>query len=155
LDLDPTTVFDTFSGNSDGLNAVLEERWNLLEQGAKVSEAELNSLGKNAKDYQAFYNEPRKIRFDQKWVQTFNTTADEKKRYGEEKTGMGCLMAKNLIAANAGTHFVYIYGGDNWDHHGKMLDHSARNNLYVAANAFDKALSALLEDLSKMPGAQA
>jgi uncharacterized protein (DUF1501 family) len=154
LDLDPTTVFETFSGNNDGLNSVLEERWRLLEQFAKVSEAERNSLGKNAADYQSFYNEARKLRFDPKWVQTFKTNADEKKRYGEDKLGMGCIMARNLIAADAGTHFVYIYGGDNWDHHGKMLDHSARNNLYVQANSLDKALSSLLEDLSKMPGSK-
>jgi len=154
LDLDPTTVFETFSGNSDGLNAVLEERWRLLEQFAKVSQAERDSLGKNAADYQSFYNEARKLRFDPKWIETFKTTPEEKKRYGEDKLGMGCIMAKNLIAANAGTHFVYVYGGDIWDHHGKMLDRTGRNNLYVTANGFDTALSSLLEDLSTMRGAE-
>jgi len=155
LDLDPTTVFETFSGGNDGLNAVLEERWRLLEQFAKVSQAERESLGKNAADYQSFYEEARRLRFDPKWVATFKTSPEEKKRYGEDKLGMGCLMAKNLLAANAGTHFVYVYGGDIWDHHGKMLDRSGRNNLYVTAGGLDTALSSLLEDLAKLPGAEA
>jgi hypothetical protein len=154
LDLDSTTVFDTFSGSNDGLNALLEERWRLLESFAKVSETERDSLGKNAADYQSFYNEARNLRFDPKWVQTFKTAAEEKKRYGEDKLGLACLMAKNLIAANAGTHFVYIYGGDIWDHHGKMLDRSGRNNLYVTSAGLDNALSSLLEDLSSAPGSQ-
>jgi len=155
LDLDPTTVFDTFSGGNDGLNAVLEERWRLLEQFAQVSKAERDSLGKNAADYQTFYEEARKLRFDPKWVQTFKTSPEEKKRYGDDKLGMGCIMAKNLLAANSGTHFVYIYGGDIWDHHGKMLDRSGRNNLYVTSAGLDNALSSLLEDLAKLPGSEA
>ena len=134
---------------------LLEERWRLLEQFAKVSQAERESLGKNAADYQSFYEEARRLRFDPKWVATFKTSPEEKKRYGEDKLGMGCLMAKNLLAANAGTHFVYVYGGDIWDHHGKMLDRSGRNNLYVTAGGLDTALSSLLEDLGKLPGAEA
>jgi uncharacterized protein (DUF1501 family) len=126
----------------------------LLERLTKASEAERASLGKNAADYQTFYNEARKLRFDPKWVEVFKTSKEEKTRYGEDKLGMGCLMAKNLIAADAGTHFVYVYGGDIWDHHGGMFDRGSRNNLYVTSIGFDKAMSSLLEDLSKMPGSK-
>jgi uncharacterized protein DUF1501 len=157
LDLDPTTVFETFSGDSgksDGLNAVLEERWRLLSQFANVSEPERNSLGQNAADYEVFYEDARKLRFEPRWIETFKATPEEKKRYGEVKTGLGCLMARNLIAADAGTHFVYVHSGEYWDHHGNMLDHNNKKGLYSDAVVLDRALSALLEDLSKMPGSQ-
>jgi hypothetical protein len=152
LDLDPTTVFDAFSGNNEGLTNLLEERWRLLEQLTKVSERERASLGKNAADYKSFYDNARKLRFDPKWAAAFKTTDDEKNRYGKGKTGLGCLMARNLIAADAGTHFVYVYNGEDWDHHNNMLDRSARNNLYVNSGVLDQALSALLEDLAGMKG---
>lgn len=154
LDLDPTTVFDSFSGNSDGLNQLLEERWNLLEQFTKVSEAERKSLGKNAADYGAFYKEARRLQSDPRWISVFKTTPEEKKRYGEDEFGMGCILARNLVAADAGCHFVYVYDGDKWDHHSYIFDPSRAINHYYTCNRLDKGLTALLEDLSKTPGSQ-
>jgi hypothetical protein len=154
LDLDPTTVFEAFAGNNEGLNSVMMERWRLFEELAKVSEKERNSLGKNAADYKAFYDNARQLRFDPKWAAAFRTSEEEQKRYGKGKTGMGCLMARNLIAADAGTRFVYVYNGEDWDHHNNMFDRNARNNLYVTSNILDQALSSLLQDLATMPGSQ-
>jgi hypothetical protein len=157
FDLDPISIFETFSVANEVVNQRLEQRWRLLEQYMKISEGERKSLGKNAADYQAFYQEARKLRSDPKWIQAFTTTPEEKKRYGENKTGLGCIVAKNLIAANAGTRFVYVYTDANsdFDCHHDMFDRKAKSNIYVAGNTLDKALSSLLEDLSKLPGTEA
>ena len=155
LDLDPTTVFDSFSGSTEGLDQVLEERWRLLEAFSAVSDAERSSLGKNAADYRTFYKDARRLQGDERWTGVFKTTPDEKKRYGEDEFGLGCVLAKNLIAADAGTHFVYIYDGDKWDHHSYIFDRSRAVNHYYTCNRLDKGLTSLLEDLAALPGSQA
>ena len=152
LDLDPTTVFDSFGGNTEGLSQLLEERWKLLEQFATVSDAERKSLGKNASDYRAFYDSARKLQDDERWHKVFVTSDAEKKRFGEDEFGMGCILAKNILKADAGTHFVYIYDGDKWDHHSYIFDRSRGSNHYYTCNRLDKGLTALLEDLIATPG---
>jgi hypothetical protein len=154
LDLDPTVVFDSFGGSTEGLNQLLEERWRLLEEFAKVSDAERKSLGKAASDYKSFYNDARKLQYDPRWHAIFKTNDDEKKRYGEDEFGMGCILARNVLAADAGCHFVYIYDGDKWDHHSYIFDRSRSSNHYYTCARLDKGLTALIEDLTAKPGSQ-
>lgn len=152
LDLDPTTVFDSFAGDTSGLDQLLDERWKLLESFAKVSDAERASLGKKASDYKSFYEDARRLQFDPRWHALFKATGDEKKRYGEDEFGLGCILARNIVAADAGTHFVYIYDGDKWDHHSYIFDRSRTLNHYYTCARLDKGVTALLEDLATMPG---
>jgi hypothetical protein len=154
LDLDPTVVFDAFGGNTQGVTQVLEERWRLLEEWANVSAAERSSLGKAASDYRSFYEEARRLQYDPRWYKLFQTTEDEKKLYGEDEFGLGCILAKNIFAADAGCHFVYIYDGNRWDHHSDIFTPGRPINHYYTCNRLDKGLTALLGDLSKMPGSQ-
>ena len=57
LDLDPLTVFEAFSGNTDGVNKVLEERWNMLSDIAEASASERAAIGQVTSDYRAYYRE--------------------------------------------------------------------------------------------------
>jgi hypothetical protein len=61
LDLDPTTVFDSLGGKTDGANAAIERRWRLLQEFEKVSGADRSALGKQAADYKTFYADARRI----------------------------------------------------------------------------------------------
>jgi hypothetical protein len=152
LDLDPTTVFEAFAGNTDHVNRVLEERWNMLSNMAEASASERAAIGQVTSDYRAYYREAYGLLNDQRWARTFNSTEDEKKRYGADEYGLGLILARNLIAADAGTRFVYVYDGDRWDHHSYIFDHSKANNHYVTCARWDKGMSALFDDLLKMPG---
>jgi hypothetical protein len=154
LDLDPTVVFDAFGGNTDGLTELLEERWRLLEQVGKVSEAERSSLGKLASDYPTFYKEAHRLQNDPRWNALFKTTPAERQRYGDEAFGLGCILAKNIVAADAGCHLVYIYDGIAWDHHSYIFTEDRPNTHFATCLRFDKGFTALLEDLSSMPGSQ-
>jgi hypothetical protein len=154
LDLDPTVVFDSFGGNTEGLNQLLEERWRLLESFAKVSDAERSSLGKSATDYKSFYADARKLQYDPRWHGLFKTSDEEKKRYGEDEFGMGCILARNIVEADAGCQFVYIYDGDKWDHHSYIFDRKRPSNHYYTCNRLDKGLTALVEDLAAKPGSK-
>jgi hypothetical protein len=152
LDLDPLTVFEAFSGNTEGVSRVLEERWNMLGDIAEASLAERAAIGTVTSDYRAYYREAYGLLNDSRWTKVFNATEEEKKRYGSDEYGMGLILARNLIAADGGTRFVYVYDGDRWDHHSYIFDRSKANNHYVTCARFDKGMTALFDDLLKMPG---
>jgi hypothetical protein len=152
VDLDTSTVLETFGGDSTGVNSLLEERWRLLGEFAEVSQAERVSMGDKSSDYRGFYQDAYKILNDPRWARAFKATEDEQKRYGNDEYGMGLILARNLLAADAGTHLVYIYDGDRWDQHTFIFDRTAKLNHYDNCLRFDKGIVSLLKDLSSMPG---
>jgi hypothetical protein len=77
-------------------------------------------------------------------------SAEEKQRYGDNQVGLGCLFARNLVKADAGTRYIHIVHPD-WDHHKAIFDHSAKSNHYIRCNEFDRAMASLLRDLSATP----
>lgn len=155
LDLDPLTVFETFGGNREGMNRLLEQRWRLLTSMAEASVAERASLGVKARAYRDFYEEAHRLLTDDRWSSVFVATDEEKARYGADEFGLGCIIARNLLAKDAGTRFIYVYDGDRWDHHSYIFDKSKPLNHYVTCKRLDKGLVSLIKDLASMPGKEA
>ena len=155
LDLDATTVLDMFSGrDSAGVDRLLEERWRLAEGLARLSAAERASLGEKASDHEAFYRNGYRILNDPRWAGLLRVTREEKRRYGSDEYGLGLILARNLIAADAGTRFVYVYDGNRWDQHTGIFDRQAPYHHYGNCYRFDKGFVSLLEDLQSTPGSQ-
>ena len=153
LDLDANSVMDIFGkGDRSGVDQVLVERWNQMRALAEVSPAERASMGSKVTDFKTFYNDAYSILNDPRWSEAFEATEDEKNRYGEDEYGLGLILARNLIAADAGTRFIYVYDGSRWDQHEKIFDRSASRNHYVNCLRFDKGYVNLLKDLASMPG---
>ena len=76
----------------------------------------------------------------------FQLDAKQRERYGKCGVGDACLLARNVIQADAGTRFILI-SHDGWDLHGSAFDKTAGNNQYTLCRDLDAALSALLDDL--------
>jgi hypothetical protein len=97
-------------------------------------------------------------------------TDDEKRRYvgddpGATKVGLELLLARNLLAADAGARFIYVgnsFNGGNgsFDNHenlygyGKGAGSTGAASIYISAPRLDLALGNFVDDLSKMPGRQ-
>ena len=154
LDLDPTTVFDSFGGNVEGSRRVLEERFRLLNQMAEVSIPERASLGDKEDDYRAYYQSAYELLTDERWPKLFAASEEDKARYGADEFGLGCILARNLIEADAGTRFIYIYDGDKWDHHSGIFDRSRQWNHYTTCPRLDQGFTSLLTDLGARPGSE-
>jgi uncharacterized protein (DUF1501 family) len=75
---------------------------------------------------------------------------EERARYGENEVGLGCLLARNLVKADAGTRYIHIRHS-GWDHHKKIFDHKAGTNHYKHCNDLDRAVANLLRDLANQP----
>ncbi len=152
LDLDPTTVFESFAGDTQGSKELLEERFRLLNALVDASETERLSMGSKASDYREFYRGAYDILNDARWPTIFEATEEDKTRYGSDEFGLGCILARNILDADAGTRFIYIYDGDHWDHHSGIFDRKKKWNHYTTCPRFDKGLVSLLQDLEARPG---
>jgi len=152
LDLDPTTVLDSFGESSATLNATLERRWSLLQEFENVVAAGRSRMGKQAVDYRTFYADARRIESDHRWPGVFRVTNEEKERYGNDEYGLGLVLARNLLKADGGTRFIHVYDGNRWDQHSFIFDRTKRVNHYVNCERFDKGFANLIKDLSSLPG---
>jgi hypothetical protein len=68
----------------------------------------------------------------------------DRMRYGNTMIGDAAIVARNLVEADAGTHFIFLQQS-GWDHHKNIYAHS---NHYKLSMDLDAALAALLEDLA-------
>ena len=153
IDLDPASASDSFRTKpGESADAVLVERYDALMKLSEVSPAVRASLGEKASDYKTFYQNAYRILDDPRWKKVFDVGEEEKERYANG-FGMGCILAKNFIAADAGTRLVYVIDGRQpWDHHSFIFDRTKRSNHYVTCLAWDNAFSNLIKDLDSMPG---
>ena len=152
LDLDPTTVFESFAGNTEGGKELLEERFRLLNALVDASETGRASIGSKASQYRQFYRGAYEILNDPRWPAIFEATEEDKARYGDDEFGLGCILARNILEADAGTRFIYIYDGDHWDHHSGIFDREKKWNHYTTCRRLDKGLVSLLRDLEAKSG---
>ena len=74
---------------------------------------------------------------------------EEKKRYGGTPFGDACLLARNILAAEAGTRFIAINLG-GWDFHLNIYDRNEKSNHIVLSRTLDAGLSEFISDLDKV-----
>jgi hypothetical protein len=160
LDLDTSFVFSVFGISDEKGGEQLERRWQTLRRMTEVAGNNDASLGSHVSPYGTFYDYAYKIMADPRWPKVFQSSEEDKERYGASASygqlGSGMLLARNLLSANAGVRFVYIsdsIGGNGpWDFHAGIYDRTRPDNLYTQCQKWDKAFTALLQDLSRLPG---
>ena len=145
LDIDARATGDNAAAN-DNL-AALEERFRLLRKLDEVMAPSRRGRGEGMTAFRSFQQSAYEILGDPRWPAAFALSNEDKTRYGANEVGLGCLLARNLILADAGTRFVHVRHG-GWDHHAAIFDHLKRSNHYKHCNDLDRALANLLRDLS-------
>jgi hypothetical protein len=170
LDLNTSTVFDSFAGADAKAEVDLARRWEVLNRMSEVAPSGSgDTLGGKADEYGAHYQYAFKILMDPRFKKVLNVTDEEKQRYGVDKDkgtcklGLAMLLARNILASDAGTRFMWVsnaYNGNNGaaDNHdqiygrGSLAPRGFLLPIYDSAPRLDAALGSLIEDLSKMPG---
>jgi len=150
VDLVPGDAIESFGGKIEGTDARLEENYRALQMLSKETAKGRGVLGEKETLYQAFYQTAYTTLADARWSKVFHVTDEEKKRYGATQFGLGAILARNLIAADAGTRFIYINDGLDWDHHSNIFEKG--KGLYRTCPVWDSAFAALVTDLASMPG---
>ena len=172
LDINTGSVFDAFGGSegdATAKNSVLAERWEVLGRMSEVSPS--GGIGGKANEYKAHYEYAFKILTDARFKKVLNISEQDKIRYGvpkdkgAAKIGLAMLLARNILAADAGARFLWVantYNGGNGpaDNHdrlygrGALAPKGAILSIYESGPRLDSAFGNLVEDLSKMPGKQ-
>ena len=138
------------SASSKEALAVLDERYRLLSELDKVMAPQRTGRDRPFQAFRDFQNSAYRILGDPRWPAAFAMSKEEKERYGENEVGLGCLLARNLVQADAGTRYIHITHPD-WDHHRDIYNHAKKSNHYIRCNEFDRAMANLLRDLAATP----
>ncbi len=152
LDIDAGGGAGSVSASGEALE-LLEERFRLLADLDAAVRRELGGRGPEMSAFRSFQEEAFHVLGDSRWPKALALEDAEKERYGDNSVGRGCLLARNLITADAGTRYVHVKHG-GWDHHKRIWDHDARSNHYKHCNDLDRALANLLRDLESTPSAR-
>ncbi|MBS1828825.1 MAG: DUF1501 domain-containing protein [Acidobacteria bacterium] len=126
---------------------VLDERYRLLHELDKAMAPSREGRDRAFGSFRDFQHSAHQVLGDARWPKAFAMTKEERERYGENEVGLGCLLARNLVQADAGTRYIHITHPD-WDHHKNIFNHASKSNHYIRCNEFDRAMANLLRDLS-------
>ena len=129
---------------------LLEERWSLLRQIREAERSRSGGYGRQIAGYNDFYDAAYKLLSDDRWPAAFRIPDEERERYGDTLVGVSSILARNVLASDAGTRYIHVCH-PGWDHHVKIWDREAESNHYKLCAEFDQAFSALLEDLASTP----
>ena len=130
--------------------AMLEERFRLLGDLEQAVRRDFGGRGASMSAFRSFQEEAYHVLGDSRWPQALELGEADKARYGDNSVGRGCLLARNLVLADAGTRYIHVKH-PGWDHHKRIWDHSAKSNHYNHCNDLDRAMANLLRDLEATP----
>lgn len=151
VDINPDAAVKSMALDQKAIE-LLEERWRLLSELRDSERRRIASYGKEMSGYENFYDTAHKLLTDERWPKAFRITEEDRKRFGNTGVGISCILARNVLAQDAGTHYIHICH-PGWDHHVNIWDRKAGTNHYLPCAEFDQAFSSLLEDLSSMRSA--
>ncbi len=120
-----------------------QRRWELLQRLDRPARTAPEPERRAFRDFHNHYEGAVDIMSDPRSAEIFRIGGQDRQRYGANPVGDSFVLARNLVVADAGTHFIFLTHED-WDHHGSIY---ARNNFYQRSHELDVALSQLLDDL--------
>jgi uncharacterized protein (DUF1501 family) len=94
------------------------------------------------------YEQARGLMYNEDVDTVFRFTAEEAAKYGNNTFGNACLVARNIVKADLGTHFIQINSG-GWDNHSNIYDKN--QGIYPRAAQLDAGLAQLISDLASTP----
>jgi hypothetical protein len=141
--IDTTTGIGAIALDDDSRKKLLR-RWELLKNFDERLRNDSSLAAKAFRDYHNHYEGAVSMMSDPRASQVFQIDASDHQRYGKTQVGDGCILARNLVEADAGTQFVMVNHRD-WDHHNRIYNDG---NHYKLCKELDVALSSLLEDLA-------
>jgi hypothetical protein len=121
-----------------------QERWEFLKKFDRRLRSDESLAAKAYRDYHSHYESAVSLMSDPRTATIFTVNGKDRERYGKNITGDAAILARNLVAADAGTHFVFL-SQEGWDHHNDI--YAARNH-YRLSRELDTAYSALIDDLA-------
>jgi hypothetical protein len=129
----------------DGEREAFSRRWDILRSMENAGRAP--SIGNASfRAFESFYDTAHHMMTSSEIARVMTLKEDDRQRYGRSPLGDGCILAKQLLQAGAGTRYVLV-SHNGWDLHANMYKKDAKSNHYTLCRDFDNAFPALLDDL--------
>ncbi len=133
----------------DADRARLSRRWELLRQLDPARAGSDPTIQKPILEFASFAKSAHRMMGNPAVHEILQLGDAEKKKYGSSPIGDACLLARNMVAAEAGVRFFLLTHGD-WDHQRDIYREDGKRGIYKLCEELDSALSALLIDLQRM-----
>ncbi len=149
----PLTI-DLKAGNlpfvvEDQDRARFNRRWDLLNKFDTARTQVTASTPKELLEFDTFGKSVHRMMDNPRIGKIVKLDEAERKAYGSSPFGDSCLLARNMVAAEAGAKFLLLTHGD-WDHHSNIYGKDGKGGVPQVAKELDSGLSALLLDLKRM-----
>ncbi len=125
------------------------QRWNLLQELDGTSQKLTEKSPQQERQYNAFRTAVHRMMVEPRIGEVMRLSEEEHKAYGSTPLGDACIIARNMVAANAGAKFIFVTQ-PGWDHHSNIYGKEGKGGIYKTCSDLDSAFSALLADLKKM-----
>ncbi len=124
---------------------VFQRRWQLLQEFDSHLRTDPALEAKTYRDFHNYYEGAVELMSDRRNAEIFHLETEERKRYGSSVTGDAFLLARNLVRADAGTHFIFL-SQEDWDHHTNIFSDPKKH--YQMSWDLDAGLCSLIDDLA-------
>jgi hypothetical protein len=128
----------------EGQRKGFQERWEFLQRFDRRLRTDMSLASKAYRDYNSHYEGAISLMSDPRTAEILKLKNEDRVRYGNSITGDAAILARNLVAADAGTHFIFL-SQEGWDHHNDIYQ---ERNHYRLSRHLDAAFSALIDDLA-------
>lgn len=102
--------------------------------------------GRIFEDLDHYYESAYPLLDDPRSTSIFTVNPEDHARYGSCGVGDACVIARNLVEADAGTKYIFIAHA-NWDLHSGAYGTNGKGGYYELCKDLDSALSGLTDDL--------
>jgi hypothetical protein len=111
-------------------------------------------------EWESFTRSAHKMLKSPEIGKVFQLSAEERKRYGSNAFGDACLIARNMVKAEAGARYILLNQG-GWDHHGYIYGSGqgeeavpgtpkkGPGGVYGLSEQFDRGFANLIRDLKE------
>ncbi|HWB83110.1 MAG TPA: DUF1501 domain-containing protein [Bryobacteraceae bacterium] len=123
-----------------------DRRWKMLRE---LSGQQGVQASKTAEQWASYYDSAFKVMSSPEISKVLKIGPEDHQRYGASSLGDACVLARNLLDANAGTRYITICH-NGWDFHSNIFDKSQKSNHFTLCKELDQAFPALIEDLKKL-----
>ena len=121
-----------------------QRRWEFLQKLSNPQNSKNLENDRFFQDFDSFYRGAHSMMESPQIAKILKVEDNERQRYGDSRLGDACVLARNLVKAQAGTRFIMI-SHSGWDAHRKIYE---KDGHYKLCRELDAALANLLTDLA-------
>jgi Protein of unknown function (DUF1501) len=124
-------------------------RYQLLQELDSGAAKLTSNSSRQALQYDAFRKAVHRMMVEPRIAEVMRLTDEDRAAYGKTPLGDACIIARNMVEANAGARFIFVTQ-PGWDHHGNIYGKEGKGGIYKTCSDLDSAFSALMADLKRI-----